>query len=262
MGYSGGTMNRFTTTALALLLIVVSAPAAEKEGAFVATGSLAAPDANQAACADEHFVYAVSNTRVIKYDRATGKELARSEGDAFHLNSALIWKGKVYCAHSNYPRKPHRSDIRVCDPETMKLTVHHTFADPPGSVTWALPKGDECWCCFAHYGEENKNTVLVRYDAKWKELGRWTFPPELVKDWDRNSLSGGIWDDGTILATGHDKKVIYRLKVPEKGDRVEWVATHRSPFPGQGIANDPKTGGLVGIDRAGRKVVFAKFEAK
>jgi hypothetical protein len=35
-----------------------------------------------------------------------------------------------------------------------------------------------------------------------------------------------------------------------------------SPFPGQGIAADPKTGGLVGIDRDKREVVFARFEPR
>ena len=32
------------------------------------------------------------------------------------------------------------------------------------------------------------------------------------------------------------------------------------PFPGQGIAADPATGGLVGISRARRAVIFARLE--
>ena len=31
------------------------------------------------------------------------------------------------------------------------------------------------------------------------------------------SLSGGIWMGDDLLATGHDKKVIYRLRVPKMG---------------------------------------------
>lgn len=244
------------TLMLALLI------AAEPKGAFIATESFPSADANQAACADEKFVYAINNTRLVKCDRATGNELAKSEGEAYHLNAAVIWKGKIYCAHSYYPGKPNESDIRVCDPATMKLTVFHAFKDPPGSLTWALPKDGDWWCCFAHYGDKNDQTVLVRFDSNWKELGRWKFSPKLVADWQKNSLSCGIWDGDTILATGHDKKVIYRLKAPAEGAVIEWIATYHSPFTGQGIAADPKTGGLVGIDRGQKKIVFAKYIEK
>lgn len=244
----------FQTMFLFPLLVV-----AEPQGSFVATEGFASADATQGACADDKHFYAISNTRLVKYDRTNGKELAKSDGEAFHLNAGVFWKGKIYCAHSYYPKKPKDSDIRVCDPETMKLTIFYSFKDPPGSLTWALPKDGEWWCCFAHYGDANDKTVLVRFDAQFKELARWTFPPNLVADWQKNSLSCGIWDGDTILATGHDKKVIYRLKLPAKGEVVEWIATHDSPFPGQGFAADPKTGGLVGIDRSQKKVVFAKL---
>ena len=32
-----------------------------------------------------------------------------------------------------------------------------------------------------------------------------------------------------------------------------------SPFPGQGIANDLKTGGLIGIDRKKQEIIFAEI---
>jgi len=244
-----------------LLLLTFLQPPIRSE-AFVVTGTLASADATQAACADAKFVYAISNTRVVKYDRETQKELARSDGEAFHLNSGLIWNGKIYCAHSYYPKKPDESDIRVCDPETMKLTIFHAFKNPPGSLTWVLPREDGWWCCFAHYGADNGKTVLVHFDMEWKEIARRTFPEKLIADWDKSSLSGGIWDGKTLLATGHDKKVIYRLKLPAQGAEMEWVTTHDSPFPGQGIAKDPATGGLIGIDRGQKKVVFASLGKK
>jgi lysophospholipase L1-like esterase len=231
-------------------------------GAYVAVGTLPSADATQAAAADARFVYAVSDSRVARYDRATGKELATSTGAAQHLNSAYLWQGRLYCAHSNFPRKPDRSDLRVLDPETMRLTVFHAFAEPPGSLTWAVRKGDDWWCHFAHYGADKARSVLVRFDADWKELGRWTYPAELVADWGAYSLSGGIWQGDRLLATGHDKQVIYRLRVPADGKVVEVVDVVRSPFPGQGIAADPKTGGLVGVDRARRAVVFAEYRAQ
>ena len=245
-----------------LMLVLPLLIAADSKDAFVATESINSSDATQGACADEKHVYAISNTRLVKYDRATGKELAKSVGEAHHLNAGVFWKGKIYFAHSYYPKKPSDSDIRVCDPENMKLTIFHAFKDPPGSLTWALPKGDDWWCCFAHYGDTNGKTVLVRFDPQWKELARWTFPIKLIEQWDKSSMSCGIWDGDTLLATGHDKKVIYRLRVPAQGAVVEWLATYDSPFPGQGFAADPKTGGLVGIDRAQKKIVLAKFVRK
>jgi len=51
--------------------------------------------------------------------------------------------------------------------------------------------------------------------------------------------------------------VLYRLKVPEKGDTLEFVEALSCPFPGQGIAYDPLTKGLVGIHRPEKKILFA-----
>ena len=41
---------------------------------------------------------------------------------------------------------------------------------------------------------------------------------------------------------------------------LESVGKQSIPFTGQGIAHDPKTGGLVGINRAKRQVVFASLQ--
>lgn len=248
----------------ALLLLTFVAGAAEAElpkakGVYRQTGSLPSAHATQAAAADDKTVFAVSSATVAMYDRGSGKEIGKSMGPAQHLNSAFLLDGKLYCAHSNYPKKPAESDIRVFDPATLKLTIFHAFEDAPGSLTWAVKRDGQWWCCFAHYGKDNGKTLLLKFDEAWKEVGRWTFPPELVADWDNYSLSGAIWQGEHLLATGHDKKVLYRLKLPKEGKVVEVVDVIASPFPGQGIAVDPK-GGLVGIDRAKRAVVFATFE--
>lgn len=232
------------------------------KGAYQQTRSLPSVHATQAAAADDKAVYAVSSTTVAMYDRATGKELGTSTGPAQHLNSAFLHEGKVYCAHSNFPKKPHQSDIRVFDPATMKLTIFHAFEGPPGSLTWAVKRDNHWWCHFAHYGKDKARSVLLKLDEHWQEVGRWTFPPELVADWGNYSLSGGIWNGEELLATGHDKKVIYRLRLPKEGKVAELVDVIPSPFPGQGIAVDPKTGGLVGIDRDKKAVLFATFEAR
>jgi hypothetical protein len=214
--------------------------------------------ATQAAAADDKFVYAVSSVAVAKYDRASGKLLGVSNGKAKHLNSAFPWKGKVYCAHSNYPAKPEESDIKVFDPNTLKLTTFHTFEKPAGSLTWCVHDGKHWWCCFAHYKEDNARTVLLQMDDGFKELGRWTFPRIVVADWDGMSASGGLWDGDDLLVIGHHFKAIYKLRLPKEATVLRFVQAFDCPFPGQGIAADPKTGGLVGIDRRKRAVLFAE----
>jgi hypothetical protein len=242
------------------LLFLFPMAAAHAGDGYAEVGNLPSPYATQAAVADGQFVYAVASKEIAKYDRASGEKLAVSEGAASHLNSAVIMDGKVYCAHSNFPKLPEEGDIRVLDPVSMKLTVFHRFENPPGSVTWVLRKDGNWWCHFAHYGLGNSKSVLVRFDAEWKETGRWNYPSDLVKDWGKSSLSGGIWKGDTLLVSGHDKKLIYQISVPKNGETVEWNGALRSPFPGQGLAEDFKTGGLVGIHRGKKQVVFAMLE--
>lgn len=227
---------------------------------YVETATMASSYATQAAAADTDFVYAVSSTGIAKLVRATGEQAAVSTGNASHLNSAVLIDGNLYSAHSNFPLQPEQGDIRTLDTRTMELEIFHRFENPPGSLTWVLKRQGNWWCHFARYGKDNGQSRLVRYDEKWHETGRWGFPPELVKEWGAMSLSGGIWLEDTLLVTGHDKKWIYRLKLPEQGTTLRWLATLSSPFPGQGIAIDPKSGGLIGIDRGRKVVVFAKLE--
>jgi hypothetical protein len=242
------------------LLALLPGLAAVAGAAYVRTGALPAREANQAAAADERFVYAVDNAVVAKYDRATGRRLAVSTGEAKHLNSGFLLAGKLYCAHSNYPRKPEQSEIKVLDPETMTLATFRDFGASYGSLTWAVRRPDgHWWCNFAFYGAENAKTVLLEFDGTWKKLGAWTYPAEVVRDLGQMSISGGIWQGDMILATGHDHPRIYRLRLPKQGTLLELADVVPAPFPGQGIAADPRTGGLVGIDRARREVVFAEL---
>jgi hypothetical protein len=241
-----------------LLLLAAGESKLPLRPGWVTTGDLPSPHATQAAAADERFAYAVSNTTVAKYDRATGKLLGTSDGPAEHLNSAVLHEGKLYLAHSNYPKKPEESEIKVLDPATMKLARFHEFDRPPGSLVWCLPRGDDWWCCFAHYGKDSAKTVLLRMTGGFKEQARWTFPKAVVDDWDRMSASGGVWDGVTLLVSHHHFRVLYRLRLPKEGTELELVEAQKCPFPGQGIAHDPKTGGLVGIDRDRKKVVFAR----
>lgn len=229
------------------------------EPGWKAVNTIPSVHATQAAAADANHVYAISNTTVAQHDRVSGKLLqSGTTPDTKHLNSGFLLDGKIYCAHSNYPKTPHESDIRVFDPRTGKLSVFHAFREPPGSIVWCVVRDGRWWCCFAHYGEENVKTVLVEYDDGFRERRRFTFPKEVVADWDKMSASGGIWDGDSLLVTHHHFRVIYRLTLPKSGTELKFVEALGSPFPGQGIATDPKTGGLVGIDRTKKQIILAE----
>lgn len=222
------------------------------------TRAIAAPEAHQAAAAQGDFVYAIASRVVAKYDRASGRRISQSTGDAKHLNSGLFWNGRLYCAHSNYPNKPERSQIMVLDPQTMRLSVFKDFGDSGGSLTWAIRRDGYWWCNFAHYGKDNQRTFFVKYDEKWQELGRWTYPQSVIRQLGRYSLSGGIWSGTDLLVTGHDDPVLFRLRLPKSGSVLQFVDQQSAPFSGQGIAHDPVTGGLIGTHRARREIIIAE----
>ena len=127
-----------------------------KTSSVVRTGALSAPEASQAAAADERFVYAIGSALIARYDRASGQRVAFSSGGAKHLNSGFLWQGKLFCAHSNFPGKPEKSEIMVLNPETMLLTRYKDFGEYRGSLTWAVREGDHWWCTFAHYGADKQ----------------------------------------------------------------------------------------------------------
>jgi hypothetical protein len=251
---------------LALTAVAAAGPATTnllRRPGWTTSRLIASPHATQAAAADDANVYAISSTVVARYDRGSGRLAAvGTAADARHLNSGFLHEGRVYCAHSNYPAEPPESDIRVFDPATGGLGLFHRFVDPPGSLVWCVRRAGAWWCCFAWYGEENARTLFVEYaDGKLeRERRRFTFPIEVVADWDGMSASGGIWDGDTLLVSHHHFPVLYRLALPDEGTELVLVEALRCPFPGQGIAADPATGGLVGIDRSRRRIVFAERE--
>jgi hypothetical protein len=258
-------MNIKSVLVLALVIAALGAASAfgqaeEQRGQWTAAATIDAPEANQAAAADERFAYAITNSKIAKYDRRTGKRVAESTGEAQHLNSGFFWRGKLYCAHSNYPSIPEVSQIKVVDPETMRLTTFKDFGNYGGSLTWAVRREGAWWCNFARYGGNNSETFLVRFDDDWREAARWTYPPDVIKQLGRYSLSGGIWRDEILLATGHDDRVLFRLKLRKEGGILELIDQQAAPFTGQGIAADPATGGLVGIDRGKKRIVFASLK--
>ncbi len=235
--------------------------AAENGGTWKLTRTLPAPEAHQAVAADKDFVYAITSRGVAKYDRKSGKGVATSEGEAKHLNSGFFWKGKLLCAHSNYPFKPERSEIKALDIDSMKLTTFKDFGSVGGSLTWVLHKDGFWWCNFALYGADNHKTFLVKYDEKWREVARRAYPKKVISQLGRHSLSGGIWRGEELWTTGHDDPVVFRLGLPKEGSELKYLGQHAVPFTGQGLASDPVTGGLVGISRPKRQIIFAMTKA-
>ena len=217
-----------------------------------------APQANQAAAADLDFFYAIGSRVITKHDRNTGKELAKSSGKAKHLNSGYFHQGKLLCAHSNFPTLPEQSEVLTLNPKTMKLTHFRNLGNPGGSLTWVIKKDGHWWCNFAKYGKDNGRTFLAQYNNEWKETRRFTYPPTLIKQLGRGSVSGGTWQGDELWVSGHDDPVLFRLGLPKEGTELVYVGKIQIPFTGQGFATDPKTGGLVGINRAKKEVIFSQ----
>ncbi|MGC3967682.1 MAG: hypothetical protein QM775_10005 [Pirellulales bacterium] len=217
----------------------------------------AAPEAKQAVAADESRIFVVTNDRVAKYDRSTRQFVARSlVSPARHLNSAFVWGGKVYLANSNFPDKPEKSQIYQLHIGPMRLEVFHDFGNFGGSLVWCINDDDYWWCNFAHYGDDNQKTFLARFDFDWNETGRWTYPKSVFDRIGKMSFSGGVWYKDELLVSDHDNRRLYRFQVPKRGEELQFLGEVAAPLTGQGFAYDPKTGGLIGIDRARKKVLF------
>ncbi len=255
------TMTQSLVILCGSLIAVVNATADEISQTWNSIRTMSATEASQAAAVDDKFVYGIGNTVVAKYDRKSGEGIAVSSGDATHLNSGFAWDGKLYCAHSNYPTNPERSEIKQLDPDSMRLTTFKEFGDFGGSLTWCVRQDDSWWCNFAKYGDQNGSTFLVKFDADWREQSRWSYPAEVIRQLGRYSLSGGVWRGRLLLVTGHDDPVLFRLRLPEHGNVLEFVDQQAAPFTGQGIATDPQSANLVGINRPKKQIIFARAEA-
>ena len=93
---------------LTTIVIGVRSGVVAGTGKWQMVKEFAAPEAHQAAAADEQFVYAIASRQIAKYDRRTGKRIAVSAGEAKHLNSGFLWQGRLLSAHSNYPQTPEK----------------------------------------------------------------------------------------------------------------------------------------------------------
>jgi hypothetical protein len=218
-------------------------------------------EARQAVGVDAGAFYAIDNTTIAKYDKRTGKRIARWESGkgsgAIHLDSAVVVDGKLYAAHSNYPAWPMASSIEVWDAARLKHIESHSLGFARGALTWLDrdAKG-RWWGTFAQYDripDENpsaygdkRDTRLVRFDADWRVAEAWVFPDALLEKFGDMSNSGGSWGpDGRLYVTGHDDPALYILEIPDFGATLKWVGTIPVEITGQGIAFDRSRPGLL-----------------
>jgi len=233
-----------------------------------------AEEAKQGVVADARHFYAISNNLIGKYDKKTGRRVARWEGDKRlypHMNSCVIDGTMLVCAASNYPAVPMASAVELFDTRTMQHVKSVALAPFPGSLTWIERKGDRWWAMFANYpadhggegGRDHRWTVLMELDAQFQPLRSWHFPPELLARFAPMSSSGGSWGkDGLLYVTGHDRPELYAVKLPEAGTLLEWVATVPIPTNGQAVTWDPvQPRTLWSIERKAREVVASRVPA-
>ena len=254
---------RYAALAASLVLFAVTAAAAP---ALEQLGEFPVKEANQGIGVDANHFYAVDNTVIAKYDKKTGKLVKRFEekkgGPIEHLDSALVMDGKIYAAHSNYPKWPMTSSLEIFDAETMEHVGTHSFGIQYGSLTWWDWHDGHWWATFANYDRllgPNKtpyghkvNTVMVKFAKDLRPVQSWTLPKAILDRFEDMSNSGGSWGpDGFLYLSGHDPAEIYKMRLPRAGSVLELVEILPMNIRGQGIAWDRSQPGVIyGIIRA------------
>jgi hypothetical protein len=264
-------MNRLWIAALAALSCAVSAVVVATESVLAASalqqiGEFTVPEANQGVGVDDRFFYAVDNQVIAKYEKKTGRFVAKwqgaKEGPILHLDGAYVRDGKIYCPHSNYPDWPMTSSVEIFDADTLQPAGNHSFGINWGSLTWLDFYDGHWWATFANYDVPygpNKTpygykaaTQMIKFTADFKYVASWVLPKVLLDKFENMSNSGGSWGpDGFLYLSGHDPAELYKVRLPKMGSVLELVETLPMNIRGQGIAWDRSERGVIyGIVRA------------
>jgi len=229
-------------------------------------------EARQGVAVDENYIYVIGSQRIGKYNKSNGERVAQwveiQNGPIIHLDSGVIFDGKLYCAHSNYPGVPMTSSIEIWEAATLEHTGSYSFGIYRGSCTWLDRYDGFWWAAFAHY-EKWKHvtekgsewTTIVKLDDQMRELESWVFPDEVIEKFRPMSNSGGSWGpDGLLYCTGHDLPEVYVLRLPESGSVLGLVETIPINIFGQGIAWDRSAKGKIyGIRKKDKQVVVSEL---
>lgn len=230
-----------------------------------------APEATQGVAVDARHFYAVANSRIAKYDKATGRKVSEWSGERArypHINACAVIGKELVCAASNFPETPMSSSVEIFDPARMVHLRTVSLGQQIGSLTWVDRKDGFWWAAFANYegkggepGRGSAYTQFVKFDDQWRRLEAWSFPASVVERFRPMSSSGGGWGpDGRLYVTGHDHPELYVLELPKGGSKLDHVATVAAPIEGQAIAFDKSAPGtLFGIRRPDREVVSMRL---
>jgi hypothetical protein len=231
-----------------------------------------AAEARQGVAVDAAHFYAIDNRTIAKYDKRTGRLVAKwtasDELPLVHLNGGVVVEGKLFCAHSNYPTLPETSSIEVWEAATLEHAASHRLGITEGSLTWIDRHDGTWWAVFAYYDKQSAErgtalTRLARLDDEWRELQSWAFPAEVIERFRPSSCSGGSFGaDGLLYCTGHEHPELDVLRLPKAGRVLELLETLAVTNPGQGIAWDRgRAGMLYGVDRGKKEVVVLKLRS-
>jgi hypothetical protein len=256
---------------------IVCAPSTAQEPAAAISGAAViarwpAEEARQGVAADSRFFYPNGNNLIGKYDKKTGRRVARWEGPRArfpHMNSCVVDRGELVCAASNYPAVPMASVIEVFDTGTLKHLRSIALPPLPGSLTWIERRGTDWYGAFANYpegrggeaGRDHRWTRLVRFDPQFRATGSWLFPATVLDRFAPMSSSGGSWGtDGLLYVTGHDRPELYVLRLPEAGTVLDHIATIPLSTRGQAVTWDRSQARVLwSLDRETKTVVATRI---
>jgi len=267
--------DRFIAAFTACLALSAPAFSAESPAQYAAEElrRFKTDEARQGVAVDAKHFYAVTNSQIGKYDKASGQKVAEWKGDPAltkHINSCNIIDAKLVCANSNYPETPMASSVEIFDPATLRHVESISLGNGIGSLTWIDRKDGFWWAAFANYaerggepGRDHTFTTFVKFDGTWQKREGWIFPQNILERFKPMSSSGGVWgDDGLLYVTGHDHPELYVLRLPEMGPVLQHVATIAAPIEGQAITWDHgEKRILYGITRASREVIVMRLPA-
>ena len=241
--------------AVALVMLALSVAAARTHAGRSRGSrrrSVPAPEANQAAAADERFVYAIDNSQVAKYDRATGG-VATSTGVAPSTSTAASsGRGRLFCATRTTRRTPELSEIKVLDVETMELPTFKDFGNYGGSLTWAVRHEGDWWCNFARTATTTPRPSSSSSTTTWKEQAPLDLSARVTRRpvgplQPLRRLFGGA---ACLLVTGHDDPRPVSAAAAQGREPCSSTSTRRGSLHRPGIRpRIPTPGGLVGIHR-------------
>lgn len=227
-----------------------------------------AKEAHQGVAVDEAHFYAITNRAIGKYRKSDGGLVEAWEdeesGPFLHLNAGLVVEGRLYAAHSNFPRRPEESRLDVFETGPLRHVESIDLEDAPGSLTWIVPDGEGWLACFAHYRRDSDPALsrVVRFDTEFAPLASWVFPADLIERFAGYSGSCGAYGpEGLLYVTGHDARELYVLAPPDEArEELEWIDTIPISAPGQAFAWDPAEPGIFyGIERRTREVIVSRI---